>query len=87
MTVNPLIDLPHVRRLSVSIRCLLLFPILLSAQNRSLQPPMRALTAASYTLEIFAYVLTDDIDQFYKIEADLFLSINDVITAAGIELV
>ena len=45
------------------------------------------LTSASYAIEIFAYVLTADSDQFYKIEADLFLSINDVITAANIELV
>lgn len=45
------------------------------------------LASPSFTLEIFAYVLTDDIDQFYKIEADLFLAINDVITQSGIELV
>jgi MscS family membrane protein len=61
------------------------------AKNKSLEvgpTPVRlnALTAASYALEIFAYVLTDDIDQFYKIEADLFLSINDLIAASGVEL-
>ena len=48
---------------------------------------LSGLRSASYALEIFAYVLTDDIDQFYKVEADLFLAINDVVTAAGVELV
>jgi MscS family membrane protein len=61
-------------------------------QNKSIEvgpSPVRlsALTAASYALEIFAYGLTSDIDQFYKLEADLFLAINDVIAASGVELV
>ena len=41
------------------------------AKNQSVQvgpSPIRlsGLTSASFTLEIFAYVLTDDIDKFYK---------------------
>ena len=45
------------------------------------------LTSPSFSVEMFAYVLTADIDEFYKIEADLFLQINDLVTTAGVELV
>lgn len=48
---------------------------------------LSSLTAASFALEIFAYALTSDIDEFYKIETDLFLGIDDAIAAAGVELV
>jgi MscS family membrane protein len=44
------------------------------------------LTSASFALEIFAYALTADIDEFYKIEADLFLAIDDALSSSGIEL-
>ena len=44
------------------------------------------LTAPSFAVEIFAYVLTPDINEFYKIEADLFIKIDDVLTANGVEL-
>jgi MscS family membrane protein len=44
------------------------------------------LTAASFSLDIFAYALTPDINEFYKIEADLFLEIDAALTSAGIEL-
>jgi MscS family membrane protein len=46
-----------------------------------------SLAAASFGLEMFAYVLTTDINEFYKVEADLYLQINDTFSAAGIELV
>jgi MscS family membrane protein len=51
--------------------------------------PLRlsSLTAPSFALEIFAYARTADIDEFYKIEAELFLEIDDALTAAGVELV
>jgi MscS family membrane protein len=45
------------------------------------------LTAASFALEIFAYALTSDINEFYKIEADLFLKIDEALVANGVELV
>ncbi len=43
-------------------------------------------TAASFTMEIFAYALTPDIDEFYKIEADLFLDIDEALNSAGVDL-
>ena len=46
-----------------------------------------ALNAASYTIELFAYVLTSDIDAYYKQQAELFLSVNDVIQQSGVEMV
>ena len=51
--------------------------------------PMRisGLTSASFAVEMFAYVLTADIDAFYKIEVELFLQINEVVTSSGVELV
>jgi hypothetical protein len=45
------------------------------------------LSAASFAMEIFAYVLTTDIDEFYRIQIELFLSIDDVLSKSGIELV
>ena len=50
--------------------------------------PLRlsSLSAASFGLEIFAYARTADINEFYKIEADLFLEIDDALTSAGLEL-
>jgi MscS family membrane protein len=38
---------------------------------------LSSLTSASFGREIFAYTLTDDIDEFYKIQADLFLEIDE----------
>ncbi|MCU1292076.1 MAG: hypothetical protein JWP08_926, partial [Bryobacterales bacterium] len=51
--------------------------------------PLRisGLSAAYFALEIFAYVLTPDINQAYQIEADLFLSINEILSQQGVELV
>ncbi len=45
------------------------------------------LTAGSFALEIFAYALTANIDEFYRIEADLFLAIDDALATSGVELV
>ena len=42
--------------------------------------------AASFTLEIFAYVRTRDINEYYKRQADLYLALDDAITASGVEL-
>lgn len=47
---------------------------------------LSSLTAASFALELFAYTLTDDINEFYKIEADLYLEINEVLSSTGVEL-
>ena len=48
---------------------------------------LSTLTAPSFGLEIFAYTLTRDIDEFYKIEADLFLEIDELLASSGVELV
>jgi len=60
--------------------------------NRSVElveTPVRliGLTAASFNIEVFCYVLTPDIDQFYKIQGELFLAINDALQTAHLELV
>lgn len=46
-----------------------------------------ALAAASFTIEVFAYVRTAEIDEYYKHQAELYMIINDVVTSSGIELV
>jgi len=48
---------------------------------------LTALTATAIAMEIFAYTLTDDINQFYKVEADLFLSLDATLASVGVELV
>jgi len=45
------------------------------------------LTATAFSIEIFCYVLTPDIDEFYKVQGELLLTINDALQAAQIELV
>lgn len=45
-----------------------------------------AYSAASFTIEIFAYVLTSDIDEYYKHQADLFLALDEAVAASGVEL-
>jgi MscS family membrane protein len=45
------------------------------------------LTATAIAMEIFAYTLTDDINQFYKVEAELFLSLDMTLASVGVELV
>jgi len=45
------------------------------------------LTATAIAVEIFAYALTDDINEFYKVEADLFLSLDGTLASVGVELV
>jgi len=62
------------------------------AGNRSVElapTPVRlvGLTAASFDIEVFCYVLTADADEFYKIQGQLFLAINDALQAAHMELV
>jgi MscS family membrane protein len=44
------------------------------------------LTATALNIEIFCYVLTPDIDQFYKIQGELLLTVNDALQAAHLEL-
>jgi MscS family membrane protein len=44
------------------------------------------LNAAAYSIEIFCYVLTPDIDKFYKAQGELLLAVNDALQAAHIEL-
>jgi MscS family membrane protein len=48
---------------------------------------INAISAASFTVEVFAYVQTPDINEYYKHQAGLFLTIEDVVTKSGIELV
>ena len=42
--------------------------------------------ATSFAIEIFAYVLTADIDEYYKIQAELFLTLDDVLAGTGVEM-
>ena len=42
--------------------------------------------AASFTVEVFAYVLTQDIDEYYKHQAELYLAMDDVLAGSGVEL-
>jgi MscS family membrane protein len=60
-------------------------------KNKSIEigpSPIRisALTSGSFTLEIFAYALTTDSNEYYKIQAELFLAMDDILTQLGIEL-
>jgi MscS family membrane protein len=48
---------------------------------------LTALTAAAFSIEVFCYVLTPDIDRFYKIQGELLLSVNDALRTAHLELV
>lgn len=45
------------------------------------------ITSAAYSVEIFCYVRTEDADEYHKIASDLYLKINDELTAASVELV
>jgi hypothetical protein len=55
----------------------------------TVSPPARvvALASGAFGLEIFCYVLTSDINQFYRIQGDLLLRINDIFKASNVELV
>jgi MscS family membrane protein len=44
------------------------------------------LTTAAFNLELFCYVLTADIDEFYRIGSELYLKIDNVLAAASVEL-
>ena len=62
------------------------------AANRSVElapTPVRlvGLTAASFNIELFCYVLSPNLDEFYKIQGQLFLAINEALQAAHLELV
>jgi MscS family membrane protein len=46
-----------------------------------------AYSAASFTIEIFAYILTSDIDEYHNHQAELYLAINETVTSCGVELV
>jgi MscS family membrane protein len=45
-----------------------------------------AYSAAAFTVEVFAYVLTTDIDEYYKHQAELYLAIDEVVSSSGVEL-
>lgn len=45
------------------------------------------LTAAAFNIEIFCYVLTADIDQFYQIQGELLIGIHATLENAHVELV
>ncbi|MFL6446993.1 MAG: mechanosensitive ion channel family protein [Bryobacteraceae bacterium] len=52
------------------------------------QPPARisGYSMVSFTVEVFAYVLTTDMNEFYKHQDELYLAINEVVTSLNIEL-
>ncbi len=61
------------------------------AARKDLEPaptPARltALTAASYSLEVFCYVLTSEINDFFKIQGELLMEINRIFAEAKVEL-
>jgi MscS family membrane protein len=45
------------------------------------------LASGSFALEIFCYVITVDINEFYRIQGDLLLGINNIFASSNIELV
>jgi MscS family membrane protein len=47
---------------------------------------LTGLTSGSFNVELFCYVLTADINEFYKIQGDLLLEINDVLKSSNVEL-
>jgi MscS family membrane protein len=47
---------------------------------------LTGLASTSFNLEIFCYVLTRDVNQFYKIQGELFLAVNDALHASNVEL-
>lgn len=47
---------------------------------------LTTLASASFSLEIFCYVRTADINEFYKIQGDLLLVINEVFKSSNVEL-
>jgi MscS family membrane protein len=61
------------------------------AANKSVETvatPVRVtgLAAAALNIEIFCYVRTPDINEFYKIQEELFLEINRTLQASSVEL-
>jgi hypothetical protein len=44
------------------------------------------LAAGFFTVDIFAYVLTADDDQYYKMQAELLLAIDEILTELKVEL-
>ena len=48
---------------------------------------LTALTAAAFSIEVFCYVLTKDVNQFYKTQGELLLAINGALEGAHVELV
>lgn len=74
----------HIRQLLTAVADML-------KQRKEIQlgpTPVRisAYSAASFTIEIFAYVLTADIDEYYNHQAELYLAIDDVVASSGVEL-
>ena len=47
---------------------------------------INTLTVTAIAVEIFAYVLTPDIDEFYKMEAELFLKLDSTLSSLEIDL-
>lgn len=45
-----------------------------------------AYSPASFTVEVFAYVLTPDIDEYDKHQAEIYLALDEVVTSSGVEL-
>jgi len=43
-------------------------------------------SAASFTVEVFAYVKTSDMNEFYQHQDELYLAIDEVVTSLGVEL-
>jgi MscS family membrane protein len=44
------------------------------------------LTTAAFNLEMFCYVLTPDIDEYYRISSEVYLKLDQALTDVGVEL-
>jgi MscS family membrane protein len=88
---NPTLQIKRATSRDQLTRCMSALEELLKKDKRvEVGPsPLRisGLTAAAFALEIFAYVVTPDVNDYYKVEADLFVEINETLAQQGVELV
>ncbi len=88
---NPILQIKRATPKDQLTRCIAAIEDLLQHDKRVETGPsplrISGLTAGSFAVEIFAYVLTSDINQFYKVEADLFVAVNELLSHQGVELV
>jgi MscS family membrane protein len=86
---NPTLQIKRATPKEHLTRCITALEDLLKRDKRVEVGPspirVSGLTAASFAIEIFAYVRTPDVNQFYRVEAELFVEINEVLSQLGVE--